>query len=233
MTSATRIVRAARECLGDHPHAEQAVMRLLVDRLAARRGHTPPAWPALPTRVEETTLEQARTRLQALDLARWEFHDVGAAYEHLLGLTGAWYTPPVLAEATVRLSLQPQLDRLAEHPDPGNVLQALTLDPACGAGVVLTVAARAIAARYAERLFGEATELTVAIVLPEVLSESIFGVDVDPVAVELAKAALWFEARGMLPITYLDRNIVCADTLSGPTAIPPRLAERHAAGAGR
>ena len=78
----------------------------------------------------------------------------------------------------------------------------------------------------AERLFGEATDLTRAIVLPDVLAETIFGMDIDPAAVDVCKAALWFEVGGERPITFLDRNVVCCDTLSGPDAQPPKLAER-------
>lgn len=226
-TGPVRIVRAARAALADHPHADQAVMRMLTDRYATHRGLTPPNWPTLPEPVPAARLEQAVAELAKLDLDGWEFHDVGTAFEHLTDRAGAaWYTPPALAQATVRLSLLPQLERLSQHPDPGNVLQALVIDPSCGAGVFLVAAARAIACRYAERLFGEATDLTTAIVLPEVLAESIFGVDISPGAVELAKTALWLETGGELPITYMDRNIICADTLSGPTAIPRKLAER-------
>jgi type I restriction-modification system DNA methylase subunit len=128
-----------------------------------------------------------------------------------------------------RVSIEPQMDRLSRHPDPGNVLQILAVDPSCGAGVFLVACARLIAHRYAERLFGEASDLTVAIVMPEVLDQSIFGIDIDPVAVDLAKAALWFEISGEQPITFMDRNIIAGDALAGPEVEPPRLRERRCA----
>jgi type I restriction-modification system DNA methylase subunit len=158
----------------------------------------------------------------------WDVPDLAGAYEHLIDRSGAWFTPPEIANVMVRFSIGPQLDRLCQHPDPGNVLQVLAVDPSCGCGVFLVTAAKSIATRYAERLFGEATNLTLAIVLPEVLSETIFGVDIDPIVVDVCKAALWFEVGGEQPITFMDRNIICGDTLAGPHVQPPKLAERLA-----
>jgi hypothetical protein len=42
-------------------------------------------------------------------------------------------------------------------------------------------------------LFGGASEFAVATVMPIVLDMCIFGIDLDPIAVELTKAALWLE----------------------------------------
>ena len=62
--------------------------------------------------------------------------------------------------------------------------------------------------------------------LPEVMTECVFGMDIDPVAVDLARAALWIEAGGEQHITFMDRNVVIVNPLSGPDAQPPKLAER-------
>ena len=45
----------------------------------------------------------------------------------------------------------------------------------------------------------------------------LYGVDKNPLAVELAKLSLWLEsyAEG-LPLTFLDHRIVCGDSLTGP-----------------
>lgn len=45
----------------------------------------------------------------------------------------------------------------------------------------------------------------------------LYGVDKNPLAVELAKLALWLEsyAEG-LPLTFLDHRLVCGDSLTGP-----------------
>lgn len=46
---------------------------------------------------------------------------------------------------------------------------------------------------------------------------SLYGVDKNPMAIELAKLALWLEsyAEG-LPLTFLDHRLVCGDSLTGP-----------------
>jgi len=47
---------------------------------------------------------------------------------------------------------------------------------------------------------------------------SLYGVDKNPLAVELAKLALWLEsfAEGW-PLTFMDHRLVCGDSLSGPS----------------
>ncbi|CDH44782.1 Eco57I restriction-modification methylase domain-containing protein [Candidatus Contendibacter odensensis] len=47
----------------------------------------------------------------------------------------------------------------------------------------------------------------------------LYGVDKNPLAVELAKLALWLEsyAEG-LPLTFLDHRLLCGDSLTGPFA---------------
>lgn len=221
-------VLAARDALGEHDCANHAVMRLLVDRVAADRGLPPAAWPALPSPPDSTALDVARQQLAEVDVTGWDGTDLGAAYEHLLSQSGAWFTPLPVAEAMCRLAIGPQLDKFARHPDPGNVLQVLVVDPSCGAGVFLVCAARLVTGRYAERLFGEVTDLTVRIVMPQVMDECIFGIDLDPVCVDLAKAALWMEIGGEQPIAFMDRNVIVGDTLAGPEVQPPKLAERLA-----
>lgn len=45
----------------------------------------------------------------------------------------------------------------------------------------------------------------------------LYGVDKNPLAVELAKLSLWLEASAEgLPLTFLDQHLVCGDSLSGP-----------------
>lgn len=46
----------------------------------------------------------------------------------------------------------------------------------------------------------------------------LYGVDKNPLAVELAKLSLWLEsyAEG-LPLTFLDHRLVCGDSLTGPS----------------
>jgi hypothetical protein len=89
----------------------------------------------------------------------------------------------------------------------------------------LASAARYVARRYVQRITGlhEPAALLIRQVLPEVMDCCVFGVDIDPIAVDLAKSALWLELDGEQPITFMDRNVIVGNVLEGD--LPPRLAE--------
>jgi hypothetical protein len=239
--------RAAEERAADGTLWADAVhgtVRSLIDRLVASRG-LPPTGLSYPV---GPAADEALDALGPLD--GWHIADIGEVHQHLLELTlttgpdggrpqarreslgrraeqGAWYTPPEIAEAMCRLSLGPQLARLEADPDPASVLDILLIDPACGAGVFLIAAAHLIAGRFAARVSGQdpapAAHLRAA--LPVVMAECIHGIDIDPIAVDLAKTALWLEAGGRPPFTFLDRNIICGNPLDGDE--PPAFTERQ------
>lgn len=206
------------------------LMRLIVNQAAAACGLTPP-WD-----TNGIPAERAQAAVQLLadvgDLAAWGAPEFGVIYENVISARkrerqGAWYTPPIVAESMVQFAIGPQLDRLAAHPDPGNLLQVLALDPACGAGIFLVYAARLIARRYAAAIArtDEPTPAMIRTVMPEVMSECVFGIDRDPIAVDMAKSVCWLELAGDRPITFMDRNIICGNALDNQT--PPKLDERY------
>jgi MmeI, DNA-methyltransferase domain len=182
------------------------------------------------------------------DLAGWGAPELGAAREVLLELTpkldgerftvrrrgarrrldaGVYYTPPPAVEGTLNLALDPLIERYSRPQDPGNLLRIQVIDPACGAGVFLVAAARRLAARYATLLAGAAEPPAAAVrfALPVVMQECIFGVDIDPVAVALARVALWLEvapARAH-PMSFIDDNVICGNPLAGD--LPEALRE--------
>ncbi|MDX3165920.1 hypothetical protein PV516_19220 [Streptomyces scabiei] len=225
------------------PQALQYTVRSLIDRLAEAKQLPPP-------KLERPHNQDAEDALDALGpLEGWHVLDLGEVNQQLLQRTvtrhpdgsvtadkkglgaratlGSWYTPPQVAESMCRLSIGPQLDRLAQHPDPGNVLQVLSIDPACGAGVFLIEAARLIAGRLVERVSGisppPAAHMKYA--LPLVMRECIFGVDIDPVAVDLARTALWLEVDGSEPFDFMDRNVIVGNALDDE--MPPAFTERR------
>ena len=226
-----KAVAAARDALGGRPDADLVVMRVLMGQVAARNGLRTPAWPVpAPPLTPEQALALAG-RIGEMDFAGWDTADLGTAREYLLSggdrkKLGSWYTPPVVAEAMCRLSIGPQLERLAKSEDPADVLMVTAVDPACGAGVFLVAAARLITRAYCEREFGEAGPEAVAAVMGEVAQECVYGMDIDPVAVELARFALWLECGGRPEPGWMDRNVCVVDSLSAPDAVPPALAER-------
>jgi hypothetical protein len=56
------------------------------------------------------------------------------------------------------------------------------------------------------------------------MEQCVFGVDLDPVAVEIARAACWLEAGGTRPLGWMDDNIIAGDTLAG--VLPKPLRDR-------
>ncbi|MBF0153999.1 MAG: N-6 DNA methylase [Magnetococcales bacterium] len=136
--------------------------------------------------------------------------------------SGSYYTPDSLVEILLKSALDPVIERsLERHPEAGaEALLSLTVvDPACGSGHFLIAAARRIAERVA-RLKSEGTPTPEEYrrSLRQVVGRCIYGVDLNPLAVELCKVALWLEAVDPgLPLTFLDAHIRHGNALLGTT----------------
>ena len=103
---------------------------------------------------------------------------------------------------------------LTEHPAAATILALTVIDPACGSGHFLLGAARRMADRVAELRNPDAPDRQQA--LRDVVARCIHGVDRNPMAVELAKVALWIESVSPgKPLGFLDTNIRCGDALLG------------------
>jgi hypothetical protein len=99
-------------------------------------------------------------------------------------------------------------------------LQLTVLDPACGSGHFLVAAAQRIAQRLAMLRSGESEPAPDVYrhALREVISRCIFGIDLNPMAVELCKVSLWLESvEPGKPLSFLDHHIVCGNSLLGCT----------------
>ncbi|WP_114374490.1 Eco57I restriction-modification methylase domain-containing protein [Elioraea thermophila] len=133
--------------------------------------------------------------------------------------TGSYYTPDSLVQALLDTALDPVLDRTeAAAENPAEALLNLTVvDPACGSGHFLLAAARRIATRVARHRAGgtpSAAEFRHA--LRDVARRCLYGVDRNPMAVELTKVALWIETVDPgLPLGFFDAQIRCGDSLLG------------------
>lgn len=210
-------------------NADQLIARAVVNRIAEARGLD------LPWSDADAALPDWLT---SEDVSEWGVVELGLMRERLASKDerdkgGIWYTPPEVARSMVSFTIGGQIDQLlAKDPNPANVLQVLAYDPSCGAGVFLVEAARFMADRYASRLAEDAgveqQPWMTKWVMPQVLAESVFGIDRDPVAVDLAKSVLWLEIDGTEPITFMDRNVICGNPLNNDS--PPALEERLAAG---
>ena len=136
-------------------------------------------------------------------------------------LTGSYYTPPALVNELIKSTLEPVLAQaVADHPeDPRTaILDLKVIDPACGSGHFLLAAARRIAAEVIRVESGNDTsdETERQHALREVVRHCIYGVDRNPLAVELCKTALWIETvEPGKPLTFLDSHIRHGDSLIG------------------
>ena len=139
--------------------------------------------------------------------------------------TGSYYTPDSLVQALIQSALDPVIDaRLAAQPDrPTEGLFGITvLDPACGSGHFLLAAARRLAERLAALRApeGAVRAQDYRHALREVITHCIHGVDRNPMALELARFALWLEGfEEGRPLGFLDHHLVCGDALIGITDV--------------
>jgi len=136
--------------------------------------------------------------------------------------TGSYYTPDSLVQVLLDSTLEPVItDAITKYPsEPVEALLKISiLDPACGSGHFLLSAARRLAAHVARlRSGGTPSPAQYRHALREVVARCVFGVDVNPMAVELCKVSLWMEAlEPGLPLTFLDAHIQRGNSLLGVT----------------
>ena len=135
--------------------------------------------------------------------------------------SGSYYTPDSLVECLLDSALNPVLERAeASGATPeekvASILNLKVIDPACGSGHFLLGAARRMADRVARLRNEDAGKEETQAALRDVVSRCIHGVDRNPMAVELAKVALWIESVSPgQPLGFLDANIRCGDALLG------------------
>jgi hypothetical protein len=135
--------------------------------------------------------------------------------------TGSYYTPTSLITCLLNSALDPVLDEAAKKRDAEvAILNLKVCDPACGSGHFLIAAAHRVAKKLASVRTQEDEPAPDAIrhALRDVIGHCIFGVDINPMAVELCQVALWMEAlEPGKPLSFLDHHIQCGNSLLGAT----------------
>jgi len=142
--------------------------------------------------------------------------------------SGSHYTPRELTEPIVRTTLRPVLERLAKESTTGcltaeQILGLKVCDPAMGSGAFLVETCRQLGEALVEAWTREDA-------MPEippdenalhhaqrlVAQRCVYGVDKNPMAVDLAKVSLWLLTMARdHPLTFLDHNLRCGDSLVG------------------
>jgi hypothetical protein len=141
--------------------------------------------------------------------------------------TGSYYTNPQLVQQLIKSALEPVIeDRLSKvkSNDPLEkekaILSIKVCDSASGSGAFLIAACN--------RLGKELAMIRAKDEIPaqdiehnarrDVMLHCIYGVDVNPMAVELAKVSLWINAAVKdKPLNFLDHHIKCGNSLIGAT----------------
>lgn len=135
--------------------------------------------------------------------------------------SGSYYTPTDLVELVLDTALDPVLDQAEKSEDPEAALLALKVcDPTIGSGHFMVAAARRIATRVAMVRTGEVdpTPTTISDAMHDVVARCIYGVDLNPMAADLAKVSLWLEAMTPgKPLSFLDHHIKVGNGLLGTT----------------
>ncbi len=179
---------------------------------------------------------QIDSRLTRINWRDMRTEELGSVYEGLLELrpslsvagefelasvkgndrktSGSYYTPDSLVETLLDSALDPVLEHAEANGGADAILNLKVIDPACGSGHFLLGAARRMAGKVAALRNPDAPDEQAA--LRDVVSRCIHGVDRNPMAVELAKVALWIESVSPgQPLGFLDANIRCGDALLG------------------
>lgn len=136
--------------------------------------------------------------------------------------SGSYYTPDSLVQVLLDSALEPvvtsTLAANLERPVEA-LLELSVVDPACGSGHFLLAAARRLAVHVARlQANGTPSAAQYRHALRQVVGRCLYGVDLNPMAVELCKVSLWMEAvEPGLPLTFLDAHIRHGNALLGTT----------------
>jgi N-6 DNA Methylase len=173
---------------------------------------------------------RGRQRISYADLG---VEQLGSVYEQLLDdvpdrhaeavsarkTSGSFYTPLALTDYLVRVTLGP----LVEGRDAAAILSLRVLDPAMGSGAFLVSACRFLASAVERAMIVEGTLGEHEIAEPDrahlrrlVAQRCLFGVDANPMAVQLAELSLWLATLAAEhPISFLEHHLRRGDSLIG------------------
>lgn len=194
--------------------------------------------------LSEITVDGTR---RPVNYAGLDSEELGSIYESLLELlpriapgprfelqtlagnerktTGSYYTPSSLIELLLESALDPVIEQaMRKGQTPAEKIAHLkalkVIDPACGSGHFLIAAARRIGLKLAQ-LEEDTTQPSPAAqrrATRTVIAHCIYGADINPMATELAKVALWLESQDAgKPLAFLDHRLRVGNSLLGTT----------------
>ncbi len=188
--------------------------------------------------IRHLSLYENKGQLRRVNYGALDVEELGSVYESLLDFhpvviqkkeiyefqlisgtqrktTGSYYTPPGLVAQLIKSALEPVIEQATSQEA---LLSLKVCDPSCGSGHFLLAASRRIAKQLAVIRTGEAQPGPEPLrkAIRDVIQHCIYGVDLNPLAVDLCKVALWIEgfSKG-LPLNFLDHRIKCGNALVG------------------
>ena len=135
------------------------------------------------------------------------------------------YTPRSFTAPIVERALKPVLEDLGANPTPSQILDLKICDPAVGSGAFLVEACRQLGEELVRAWhhhnqvpYIPPDEDETLLARRIVAQRCLYGVDRNPIAVDLAKLSLWLATLAREhPFTFLDHNLKCGDSLVGLT----------------
>ena len=193
--------------------------------------------------VSSTTVGGRRARISYRDV---DVEQLGAVYEQVLDyeaaprgeptalirrgdarkVTGTFYTPRAVTAFLVRRTLEP----LVAGRTSEDILRLRIVDPAMGSGAFLVAACRYLASALEEARVAEGTwhrhDVTPANraqLRRDVASRCLYGVDLNPMAVQLSRLSLWLATLSAdKPLSFLDHHLIAGNSLVGATPLDLR-----------
>ena len=139
--------------------------------------------------------------------------------------SGSFYTPRSLTEPIVRTTLRPIFERLGDNPTPDAIFDLKVCDPAMGSGAFLVEACRQLGDKLIDAWHAHNCVPSIPPDSDELLHarrliahRCLYGVDRNPIAVDLAKLSLWLATLARdHAFTFVDHALRCGDSLLGLT----------------
>jgi len=176
-----------------------------------------------------------------LDYSALETRHLGSIYERLLEFhltvknkkiaelpnpkdrksSGSYYTPKYVVDHIVKNTIEPKIIEIIKNNSIKQIqiekiLSLKILDPAMGSGHFLVSAMEYLATRLCEIEFNDVTEFEYIERKRDVVRKCIYGVDINPLAVDLARLSLWLETLySDKPLTFLSAHLKTGNSLIG------------------
>ncbi len=153
--------------------------------------------------------------------------------------SSSFYTPRVLTDSIVKKALDPLCyegvrDGLSEQEwelrQASDLLELRVCDIAMGSGAFLVAVVRYLGSLVAQAWASQSSEFMVSdavdyearfqLAKRQVVEKCVYGVDRNPLAVEMAKLSLWLETlQKDRPFTFVDHALRVGDSLVGLTSV--------------